>query len=104
MQSTGKALPKVAWKHDIDSNKLRVTIEASPAPSAARLWIAAAPTRDFRKSTWIEKPAAITKNTITGEVAPPAEGCLAFYADLDYEIDGIPYHLCTQIRVAGNPK
>jgi len=104
MQSTGKALPKLAWKHDNDSSKLRVTVEASPAPSAARLWVATAPTRDFRKSSWIEKPAAIIKNTVAGEVAPPAEGCLAFYADLDYEIDGIPYHLCTQIRVAGKPE
>jgi PhoPQ-activated pathogenicity-related protein len=103
-QSTGKALPKLEWKHDNDSGKLRVSVEASPAPSAARLWVATAPTRDFRQSSWIEKSAFISKNTVTGEVTPPAEGCLAFYADLGYEIDGIPYHLCTQIRVAGKPK
>ena len=35
-----------------------------------------------------------------GEIAPPKEGWLAFYAELEYEIDGIRYQLSTQIRVA----
>jgi hypothetical protein len=37
-------------------------------------------------------------------VTPPEQGHLAFYGELDYEIDGLKYHLSTQIRVtACNP-
>jgi len=34
-----------------------------------------------------------------GEVTPPAKGHLAFYGELDYEIDGLKYHLSTQVRM-----
>jgi PhoPQ-activated pathogenicity-related protein len=101
---TDKALPKLKWKHDDNGKKLRLTIDADAAPAGARLWVAGASTRDFRKARWNEQKAEITKTTIVGEVDPPAEGCEAFYAELDYEIDGIKYHLCTQIRIAGQPK
>jgi PhoPQ-activated pathogenicity-related protein len=79
-------------------------VEAKSAPTAARLWVAKSPTKDFRKATWEEKPATLDKETATGVVDPPADGCLAFFAELDYDIDGIPYHLCTQMRVVGTPK
>ncbi len=36
-----------------------------------------------------------------GLVDAPTEGCVAFFGDLDYEIDAIKYHFCTQMRVAG---
>ncbi len=70
----------------------------------ARLFVATSPTRDFRKATWAAAPATIDKETVTGLVDPPTDGCEAFFGVLDYEIDGIKYHLCTQMRVAGAPK
>lgn len=103
-QITGRPMPKLSWKHDDADGKLRLTVEATPPPKGARLWVATAPTRDFREAVWQEKPATLAKSTVTGVQEPPAEGCLAFYAELDYEIDGIPYHLSTQIRIAGKPK
>jgi PhoPQ-activated pathogenicity-related protein len=103
-QVTGQALPRLEWKqHDADG-KMRLTVTAKPAPTAARLFTATGPTRDFRKAKWIEKPATIDKETVTGLVYPPTEGCEAFFGVLDYEIDGIKYHLCTQMRVAGKAK
>jgi len=103
-QVTGQALPALAWKHDDADGKMRLTVTAKPAPSAAHLYVATAPTRDFRKAAWEEKAAAIDKETVTGLVDPPADGCKAFFGVLDYEIDGIKYHLCTQMRVAGKAK
>ncbi len=99
-----KPMPKLAWKHDDDGGKLRLTIEATPAPKAARLWVATAPTRDFRTAKWEAHAASVGKDNVIGEVEPPREGCLAFYGDLDYEIGGLTYHLSTQIRIAGEPK
>ena len=103
-QVTGKAFPKLAWKHDDDAGRMRLTVTAKPAPTAARLWVAKSPTRDFRNAKWEERPATIDKETVTGEVDAPSDGCTAFFGDLDYEIDGIKYHLCTQMRVAGKAK
>jgi PhoPQ-activated pathogenicity-related protein len=102
-ETTNKPLPQLSWRYDA-GDRLRLTVEATQAPKAARLWVATAPTKDFRKSKWVEQAVTLDGTQIKGLVDPPAEGCLAFYAELDYEIDGIPYHLCTQLRVAGKPK
>jgi PhoPQ-activated pathogenicity-related protein len=93
------------WKHDDDAaGRMRLTVTAKPAPTGARLWVATAPTRDFRKAKWVERPATINKETVVGLVDAPTDGCIAFFGDLDYEIDGIKYNLCTQMRVAGKAK
>jgi PhoPQ-activated pathogenicity-related protein len=104
IQSNSKSMPKLEWQHGNAGGELLLTVKADPLPKSARLWVAAAPTRDFRKAKWTEAPATIKDGVITGRVAPPKEGCLAFYGDLEYELDGLPYHLCTQLRIAGQPK
>jgi PhoPQ-activated pathogenicity-related protein len=103
-QMTGKAMPKLAWKNTDEGDQLRLVVTADPAPKGARLWMATAPTRDFREAKWTDQKVKLAKNTIAGEVTAPKEGCLAFYVDLDYEIDGISYHLCSQLRLVGTPK
>jgi PhoPQ-activated pathogenicity-related protein len=103
-QVTDKPLPRLKWQHDNDGGKLRLTVDAELAPKAARLWVADAGTRDFRQAPWVEQPAVLNGTKIIGTITRPEVGCRAFYADLDYEIDGLVYHLCTQIRVAGEPK
>ena len=101
-QIRDKPLPKVTWKHDDDAGKLRLTVAASPAPSGARLWMADSTTQDFRKAKWSEEKIATEKGgAIVGQVSPPSEGYRAFYAELDYDVDGLAYHLSTQIRVSG---
>jgi PhoPQ-activated pathogenicity-related protein len=103
-QANAKPLPKLSWKNDDDGDKLRLVVTADPVPKTARLWTATAPTRDFRKAKWTEQEVKIGKDKITGEVTASKEGCLAFYIDMDYEIDGISYHLCSQLRLVGTPK
>jgi PhoPQ-activated pathogenicity-related protein len=104
MQSNGKPMPRLEWKHEESGDDLLVTVKATPEPKAARLWLAAAPTRDFRKATWKEEAAVIQEGMVTGKVKAPKQGCLAFYAELEYEVEGLRYHLSTQIRVAGKPE
>jgi PhoPQ-activated pathogenicity-related protein len=96
-----KALPKLSWKHDDNAGKLRLTVESNEPPTAARLWVAKAPTKDFRLAKWEEQPATVKGGMVTSEVAPPTEGYLAFFGELDFTLDGLPYHLSTQMRVAG---
>jgi PhoPQ-activated pathogenicity-related protein len=102
-QVTGKPMPQLEWKHDDADGKLRLTVTCKPAPLAARLWVAEAPTFDFRKAEWKEQPATLKGGTVSGMVEAPAKGCLAFYGEVEYELDGLRYYLSTQLREAGMP-
>ena len=98
-QMSGKPMPTVTWKHENVDGQSRLTIEATPRPAGARLWIARAPTQDLRAAAWKEQAAGYADGKVFGAVAPPEKGHLAFFGELDYEIDGLKYHLSTQVRV-----
>jgi PhoPQ-activated pathogenicity-related protein len=98
-QISGRSMPKLAWKHETVDGKLRLTIDATPAPMGARLWVAETQTEDFRTAKWREQAATLSNGVIIGEVTPPEKGHIAFYGELDYEIDGLKYHLSTQVRM-----
>jgi PhoPQ-activated pathogenicity-related protein len=100
-QVSGASMPRLTWKHERQENILRLTIQATPAPLSARLWVAQAPTQDFRTAKWREQAMTISNPAMTGEVALPEEGYLAFFGELDYEIDRLKYHLSTQLQMTG---
>jgi PhoPQ-activated pathogenicity-related protein len=99
-QIRGRSMPKLMWKYEGVSGKLRVTIDAAPPPTGARLWVAQTATADFRTARWIDHALTISDAKIIGEVTRPDKGYVAFFSELDYEIDGLKYHLSTQIRMA----
>jgi PhoPQ-activated pathogenicity-related protein len=92
-------MPGLRWKHESVNGKLRLTIDAAPAPTGARLWIAQTATTDFRATQWRAQEMAFSDGKIVGEVTPPEKGHLAFFGELDYEIGGLPYRLSTQVRM-----
>ena len=92
-------MPNLTWKHETVNGRPRLTIDANPPPKAARLWVAQTETQDFRRANWTEQAVTFSDGTIIGEVTPPEKGHLAFYGELDYEIDGLKYHLSTQMRM-----
>ena len=96
-QITGRSMPKLTWKHESVNGKLRLTIDATPAPTGARLWVAETRSQDFRTAKWREQAVTLSNGIAIGEVNPPEKGHLAFYGELDYEIDGLKYHLSTQV-------
>jgi PhoPQ-activated pathogenicity-related protein len=98
-QISGAPMPALAWKHEDSDGKLRLTVDAAPAPVRARLWIAESPTADFRAVQWKERSLNITAGKIIGDVAASEKGHLAFFGELDYEIDGLRYQLSTQMRM-----
>jgi PhoPQ-activated pathogenicity-related protein len=99
-ETLNESMPKMSWKHTDDNDRMKVTVTADPAPKTVRLWVADAKTRDFRKSRWEEKPATLDKGTATGEVERPTEGWRAFFAECEFEADGQPFYLSTQLRMA----
>lgn len=99
-QITGATMPSLKWKHETIDGKLRLTINASPAPLAARLWIAESPDADFRAASWHEQEMKSSDGSIVGAIAPPEKGSLAFFGEVEYEIDGLRYKLSTQMRMS----
>lgn len=91
-------MPRLTWKHDDADAQARLTVEADHAPKAARLWVASAANRDFRLTRWKEQSLEAGPKVIAA-VASPASGCVAFFAELDFEIDGLPHQLSTQMRI-----
>jgi PhoPQ-activated pathogenicity-related protein len=97
-----RPLPKLDWKHDdTASGGLRLTVNASPTPRTAKVWVAHSDTLDFRESRWNSEPMLSTGSTVSATVPKPEKGHVALFGDLEYEIDGIAYHLSTQIRQTG---
>lgn len=98
-QLSGTPMPRLQWRHETDAGKLRLTIDANPAPAGARIWMAETATKDFRTARWREHEVRSSNGKIVGEVVPPEKGHLAFFGELDYEIDGLRYRLSTQLRL-----
>jgi hypothetical protein len=42
---------------------------------------------------------SLSDGKIVSEVTPLNKGHVAFFGELDYEIDGLRYHLSTQMRM-----
>jgi PhoPQ-activated pathogenicity-related protein len=99
-QISAVPMPGLTWKHIRENDKLRLTIQAAPPPLGGRLWVAQAPTQDLRAGKWKAAAVTVSNGNVTGEVAIPDEGYLAFYGELDYEIEGLKYHLSTQIQMS----
>jgi PhoPQ-activated pathogenicity-related protein len=92
---SGRSMPKLRWDMTSASPEISaITIHADPAPRTSRVWSAASQNRDFRESKWTSTVVQ-PSNTITINVPNPTSGRQALFADLEYEIDGIPYHLTT---------
>ncbi|MFN0052184.1 MAG: PhoPQ-activated pathogenicity-related family protein [Planctomycetales bacterium] len=95
----GIAMPQVAWNHDDAGDKARLTVKFDQRPKGARVWMAAAPTRDFRLAPWKETAATIEGAATVATVPRPDAGHVAFFAELDYDIDGLPHQVSTQMRI-----
>lgn len=99
---TARPMPEVAWEHaDGENGTLTLKIQSTPEVKSAKIWVAKADTLDFRESTWESSPMVINGAVVTGGTNRPEKGYIALFGDLEYAIDGVPYHLSTQVRQTG---
>jgi PhoPQ-activated pathogenicity-related protein len=93
--------PQLTWEHSDAGDDLRLRVSSTPEPKSAKVWVAKSDTRDFRESKWEPTPMLMTGPTARVEVPRPEKGFIAIMGDIEYEADGIPFHLSTQIRQTG---
>lgn len=98
-QIHGVKMPQLSWTHDDHEGKPRLTVQCDVMPKKARLWVADAEKRDFRKSLWKEHAATANGKSIVGMLDGPNGGHRVFYGEVEYQIDGITFYLSTQVRV-----
>ena len=97
--ASGKAMPKLDWKHAGEDTNATLTVQAEPAPARVVLWKVAAATQDFRKAEWKSEEMALSGGKAAIGVDMPAGGAVAFYALAEFNDDLEPYWLATQVRV-----
>lgn len=90
-----KPMPKMNWVCKEADGVCRLDVESAARVKRAQVWKAVSDTRDFRGARWTSSPkdaAALTVNA-------PAKGFAAFFAEYEYEMDGLTFTLCTQLRI-----
>ncbi|MEX0819262.1 MAG: PhoPQ-activated protein PqaA family protein, partial [Pirellulaceae bacterium] len=98
--ATKTPLPQLEWEHVSSDDGYQLTISSTTKPTSAHLWAAHSGTKDFRESKWQAQPANgdANSNTFVATLAKPDRGCVAYYGELRFEHQGLPYSLCTVIR------
>ena len=102
--AAGDKMPALSWKHADTDGVPTLTVTSDIAPKGARLWVADAPTRDFRPAKWAERAAKVEKGKVTTAFEKPAAGYRAAFGELEFESNGETYSLSTQVRIVGAAK
>jgi PhoPQ-activated pathogenicity-related protein len=99
---SGRPLPSVRWESSDANGLLSVTIHSSQAPKDVTFWVARSGTRDFREVRWEPSPPdpARSNGALTQAVPKPETGYIALFGVLAFEIDGLEYHLSSEIHQA----
>jgi len=99
-----RPLPRVTWDlfHGPGS-ECTFTIRANPAPQAARIWTAHSKTRDYRESPWESSPLK-PGETMIYHTQPVQSGHDVFMGEVEYQMNGIPFHLTTTFQEPGIEK
>lgn len=92
----GRALPQLEWSFARDGDQRTLTVTCSETPTNAVLWSAQSEDLDFRDETWTAGTMAEGDGTWSGSVTGERAN-VAVYADLAFEIHGVPYSLCTLV-------
>jgi PhoPQ-activated pathogenicity-related protein len=98
--TAGKPMPKLTWRHADENGSAYVAVESDQPVKAMRLWEASAETRDLRQARW-EATSSAKKDLLKMGLGAeyPKAGFKAIFVECDYEIDGRPYSLATQLRL-----
>ena len=97
--AAGSSLPPLRWQHGGANGALTLRMTCAETPVEARLWVARAATRDFRKAAWASTPAAKDGDGFTGKADPPASGFLALFGEAVFKDGDRSFSLSTAVRI-----
>jgi PhoPQ-activated pathogenicity-related protein len=99
-QASGKkSLPKLTWHFQPNGKSLQLKVKSDISPTKVQIWLASSDTRDFRESMWKAEPAEANGDSYDYELAAPAAGYAAMFAEAVYPNEGMAYYLSTNVRI-----
>lgn len=99
-----RPMPQLTWDFAQQAaGDFHFTIRSSPAPLAARIWTARSQNRDFRESKWDGSPLK-PGETMAYHGQAVSSGRLACFGEVEYQVNGIPFHLTTTFYEPGLEK
>jgi PhoPQ-activated pathogenicity-related protein len=94
---TGKALPELSWQPKVSETNIGLSINASPAPTESRLWVATSEDNDFRNEKWVAQPMNAGDTGYSCGVQCTQSQRVAVFGEVDYEFEGLVYSLSTLV-------
>jgi PhoPQ-activated pathogenicity-related protein len=96
-----KPMPKLNLTVSCPPGKdcMDLAVASDTKPLQVSEYSASAKTRDFRKSWWEAKPLADSDRKSECKVEFPKAGFLAALIDMEFELEGLKYHLSTPLRI-----
>lgn len=91
-------LPELIWERTVNGEAIKLSVTTSKQPQAAKLWLARSETKDFRDAKWESTPITVQPKTLSAQFAKPNVGHVAHFGELQFQINGVPYSLCTLIQ------
>ena len=102
LNAAGKLeLPKLEWKHQLGETSLTLKLSSDQPPQHVSAWIASSPTRDFREAQWNSVDIEALSESYTHELPFPDAGYAAMFAEAEFDNDGTPYFLSTNVKIIG---
>jgi PhoPQ-activated pathogenicity-related protein len=97
----GRPFPQLSSRQTASGAKRALRLTATAPIQEARLWIARAPTLDFRESKWESAPMRAEEEGYVGELTVPDQGGIAWFAEAVFNGPNGTYTLSTPPQVAG---
>jgi len=95
--ASGRELPELDWAHQRVDDKRSMSLTVSTDPAEVRLWHAASSDLDFRDDRWTSQPMQKKDGAWHGSVTAASDKNVAVYAEASFEVDGVPYSLCSLV-------
>ncbi|MBY0513363.1 MAG: PhoPQ-activated pathogenicity-related family protein [Gemmataceae bacterium] len=94
-----KPMPAVDWKYSTEDDKAVIAAAVKTRVKGVRVWEAVSPTRDFRPARWTELQTEPDVRRLVAAVGRPATGFRAAFLEVEFDLDGLPFTLSSQMRV-----
>jgi PhoPQ-activated pathogenicity-related protein len=91
--------PKLLWDFQETIDSITFTITSDLTPRMVRVWIATAPTKDFREATWQSFAMKQVSHRYTYTYPRPIGAYAAIFGEAEYFEKEKPLFLSTQIRI-----
>lgn len=90
--------PELTWEFGTKDGAAAVTVTA-PAAKSVAVWRAAGTNCQFDQAKWETTPLTAADGAWSGTVALPAEQDLAVFAEVTFEVEGLPMPLSTPVQL-----